>query len=456
MLGSRISRWTMLHFGAALAVFVLAQALMVAGWAYPTAPILGTITLVTVHLLTIGWLTVLMFGALHQFVPVLTGKPATAQASALLSLLAIEFGLAAMVVGFVALGGHLPWVIAGALPLGGLLILIGIILAAARLVVILCRARPLNLPGRFVLAGLGFLVLTAGLGLTFAAILAFPALFPWSGLLAPGLKLHIMAGLLGWFSLTALGVSYRLLSMFMLAPENRGGLGQGAFLLASGGLLVTWLAGLAQAIGIPSSDLIVGAGESAAGFGFACYLADMVRLYRARRRRALELNSTAAVASLVALAISLAFIVALEIAGRLEDFAGPVGYLVIFGWLSGLALSQLHKIIPFLTWIERYGSRLGKGKVPRVQDLVEDSRVRPWFILYFAAVAIGTAFGLLNWAELWRFAVVGHFVATIAITCELWHARYGEPRQTRSTRLDSSPPTPSMAARHAGASTKGA
>jgi predicted membrane channel-forming protein YqfA (hemolysin III family) len=85
MYGSALSCWTMLHFGAALTFFLAAQFVMVAGVVFPAAPLSAPATLATVHLLTIGWLTVLMLGALHQFVPVMTAqgaRPGRARSSA--------------------------------------------------------------------------------------------------------------------------------------------------------------------------------------------------------------------------------------------------------------------------------------------------------------------------------------------------------------------------------------
>jgi hypothetical protein len=51
--------------------------------------------------------------------------------------------------------------------------------------------------------------------------------------------------------------------------------------------------------------------------------------------------------------------------GALDRFAGAIGYLFAFGGLTGLGLSRLYKIIPFLNWLEVFGSKLGKGPVPR-------------------------------------------------------------------------------------------
>lgn len=193
-------------------------------------------------------------------------------------------------------------------------------------------------------------------------------------------------------------------------------------------MAATWLLGLAAALGAPVPNAIIAAAAALTGLGIALYLADMARLYRARRRQRLELNTLMAIPALAALAICLVLAVYLGATGFRERLAGALGYLFLFGWLSGLGLSQLYKIVPFLTWLERYGSVLGKEPVPRVQDLVDERRDRPWFLLYFAAVAAGTVFAALGWPILWRLAVCGHLLATAMIVRAFWLVRRRKPR----------------------------
>lgn len=433
MFGSTMSRWTILHFKSALALFLLAQLAMAVGAAFPMTSLLAPTTLATVHLVTIGWLTILMLGALHQFVPVIAAQGRVAGTSALASLVTTLVGLGGMEAGFLALDGDLPPLVLGALPLGGGLVLGGAAIAAASLSGTLWRTRPLPFAARFVAAGLVFLFAALGMGIVLGCAFWSPGLISWSGAFTDGFRLHLLAGLIGWFALTAMGVSYRLLSMFTLAPEERGRIGTAVFVLSAGGLASFWLLDLAGALGAPISDEVLAATGGAAAIGMALYVYDIAKLYRERRRRQLELNTLMAVPALAALAFSIPFAVWLCITGITETSIGALGYLFLFGWLSGLGLSQLYKIVPFITWLERYGSVLGKQVVPRIQDLVDERRDRPWFILYFVAVAVGTLSIAFGWPIFWRLAAIGHLAATLMIVRALWLARHGTPRQEQST-----------------------
>ena len=75
MIGAVLSRWTMLYFATALLSLLAAEAMMSAGLGFPAEALRAPATLVVVHLVTIGWLSLTMCGALGQFIPVLTERP---------------------------------------------------------------------------------------------------------------------------------------------------------------------------------------------------------------------------------------------------------------------------------------------------------------------------------------------------------------------------------------------
>ena len=108
MIGASISRWTMSYFATALAWLFVALALMVAGAGYPATHLASPDTLVLVHVVCIGWLSLAMCGALFQFVPVLVARPLFSEKWALPALGLLTAGLAALLAGFLGLGGRLP------------------------------------------------------------------------------------------------------------------------------------------------------------------------------------------------------------------------------------------------------------------------------------------------------------------------------------------------------------
>jgi len=67
--GVTLSRWTMSYFAVALFCLMGALTLMGLGFGFPAADVSAPQTLLVVHLVGIGWLSLLMCGALFQFVP---------------------------------------------------------------------------------------------------------------------------------------------------------------------------------------------------------------------------------------------------------------------------------------------------------------------------------------------------------------------------------------------------
>jgi len=423
----RLSRWTPAMFAAALLNLGLGLLLPVLGVGWPAQPATGPISLAVVHLLTIGWLTLLMFGALFQFVPVITSRKLPSQALPLVTLLGVESGLVLMVGGFCALG-HWAWV-ARLLPVGGGLVIVALLVGGATLLVPLAAKRPVPLSARFVLAGLGFLLLTILLGLSFALALTVPATGPaLAPLLTDGVGYHVLAGLGGWFTLTAIGVSYELLPMFMLAPHERGALGAAVLWAGVGGFLAALTAGLAGSVWpVGWLAALEQVGRLGIVLALGLYLADVVRLYRSRRRRQIELHNRAAIGAFVALGLAMLLAVGAVVTDRLAALAPSLVLLVLLGWLSGLGLTQLYKVVAFLSWLSRYGGRLGRGPVPRVQDLVNEPRSVGFFVLYFASVAVAAGAAAFELSDVIRAALACALLAVLLLAREYtraWRAVY--------------------------------
>ena len=420
MIGASISRWTMSYFAMALAWLVAALALMVAGLGFPSVHLASPDTLVLVHVVCIGWLSLAMCGALFQFVPVLVAKPIFSEKWALPALGLLTAGLAALLAGFLALGGRLPawhWL----LPVGAVLLIAGFGLVVVDLGLTAWQ-RPEG-PARFVLVGLASLCATVAFGAIFAFTHAGWAGALGQSVLAGGVPLHAIAGLGGWLTLTAMGVSYRLLSMFMLAPDvddckSSVTLVSGAFSIAVaviGGTLAIWLSfGLGAVLSTVAAAGLV---------SIVLYGRDVIGIFKGRKRRQLELNTRMAVLSFVSLAATALLGAALLLSGTFAAQVGAFVFLSVFGWLSGLILAKLYKIVAFLTWLEAYGPVMGRAPTPRVQDLVSEARASKWFVIYHAAVWLGTLMLLVGRTSAFRAAAAVMTIGIVGIIREIIRTR---------------------------------
>lgn len=423
MIGVSLSRWTMSYFAAALVSLLVAEIMMVASCGFPAAAMVAPETLILVHVVVIGWLSLLMCGALLQFVPVLVAQPLYSNALALPALVSLVAGLVALVVGFLQLAGRVDPDISF-LPIAAILLVSGFTLILWNLARTMMAAQTIPLPARFVVIGLVSVALTVALGAIFALVLGGTVdSAPLTALTASGLPIHVVAGLGGWLTFTAMGVSYRLLAMFMLAPELERRSTKAAFYLGTIALAVAIAGGIVAVLRNADLLLVLLAAFAMGLVALAFYGADILHLYRARKRRDIELNSRITAFALVCLGVSVALILLLLALGRLSDHIGAVVFLGVFGWLSGLGLAQLYKIVAFLTWLECYGPVLGKVATPRVQDLVVETRAGKWFLLYFLAVGAGTISLLADFPIGFRFAAAVLLVATVGIIAQLVRTR---------------------------------
>jgi hypothetical protein len=423
MIGASLSRWTLSYFAAALLAFIVAQVLMAVGFGFPSAPIASPETLVLVHVVALGWLSLLMCGALFQFVPVLVARPLYSNTMPLPTLACLLSGIGALLAGFLQLDGRVaPGV--PLLPLAGAFLAAGFALVLWNLGRTLWSAPPLPLPARYVVIGLFSLAATVILGIVFALVLGGSASSSQlAEVTALGLPIHLVAGLGGWLTFTAMGVSYRLLSMFMLAPEldrltTRATLYAGAVALA-----LAIVGGVAAILLHANLDFVLTAAGAIGLIALALYGSDVLHLYRARKRRKVELNSRMATFAFGSFAMAIVLTVTCAATGVLDRHVGAIVFLLAFGWLSGLGLAKLYKIVPFLTWLECYGPILGKLPTPRVQDLVVEQRAFKWFLLYFAAIWLGTLALLLRQDVAFRGTAALMLVATVGIIAQLVRAR---------------------------------
>jgi hypothetical protein len=382
--------------------FALAAALLLA-WSGPEA--LASrwtpAALALTHLVTLGFLAMVMVGALFQFVAVFTGRrlPANDFLAALVHA-GLALGTPALAAGLLL--GLANWIRGGALALG-------VALAAF---VAACAWRLARAPSRDAsLAAIGCalagLAVTVALGVTLGVALAGGLDLPLAGLA----DAHAAWGAVGWLLGLVAAVALRVVPMFQVTPPYPRPIERG-FAPAMLAALAAWSLlgpGWARA----ALELLI-------ALGAALFAAVTLVLLAKRRRRATD----ATVAFLQLGMASLAAAALLWTGARLVPAlagseATPValGALVFVGFGMSVATGMLYRIVPFLTWLRQSRSRAGAAAAPRVRSGVPHALLHaagtallvlaaPWpeALARPAGIVLGCSAAVLAW-QLARFPI---------------------------------------------------
>ena len=311
-----------------------------------------------VHLNTLGVIAGTIFGASYQLLPVVLGVPITSVKLARISWWLYLPSLPLFLLGL-SQTWLLPLALGGSLLFGSVGLYVGIVLTTLR------QAHERDVVfWHLAVAVVGFAT-AATLGLLLAFSKGDGIL---GGLTLPILAAHATLMLGGWVTPMLMGVGYRLVGMFTLSEDrlhehwawvSLACVGAGSWSLAAG-LLVSF-----RPVEIAGATVLL--------IGMIAFIAQLVRLYRVRRRRLFDVHIpfalTAACFGLSALGLVL---VGLTTARPVSD---PIwiaaGWLAIAGWAETPIQGFLYKIGTFLTWLHRYAPLAGRQPVPRLEDLYE-------------------------------------------------------------------------------------
>jgi hypothetical protein len=311
-----------------------------------------------VHLNTLGVIASTIFGASYQLLPVVLGVPITS-----VKLARISWWLYLPALPLFLLGLSQTWLLP--LALGGSLLFGSVALYVGIVVTTLRQAYERDVVfWHLAVAVVGFAT-AATLGLLLAFSKGDGML---GGLTLPFLAAHATLMLGGWVTPMLMGVGYRLVGMFTLSEDRLHERWAWASLacVAAGSWSLT--AGL-----LVNSRPIEIAGAGGLLMGIILFAAQLVRLYRVRRRRQFDVHIPFALtaACFGLLAIGFIFVGLTTARPASEPIWVAAGWLAIAGWAETPIQGFLYKIGTFLTWLHRYAPLAGRQPVPRLEDLYE-------------------------------------------------------------------------------------
>ncbi|MBI4809391.1 MAG: hypothetical protein HY799_10650 [Nitrosomonadales bacterium] len=327
------------------------------------------------HLLTLGFMGLIMLGAILQMLPVVAGAPMRRpeRVAAFIHILASA--------GVILLCGGLIFTVPLALKIALPTLGTALLLFAALVVVTLRRALPQNMTARAMrLAALMFAA-TVLLGLTLLSNHAFGWWLRARETLA---DLHLTWGLLGWVGLLIAGVAYQIVPMFQLTPAYPARL---ARWLAP--VLFILLLALAPARHSPALWSVL---KILLAAGFAVFALTTLWLQTKRRRKLPDVLMNFWRGSMMSLLAAIALWLAAQLVPAIGDMRGYgmlLGVLMIVGFAMSIINGMLYKIVPFLVWFHLQSRRGANGPtVPNVREIMPESRTRWQMWLHFTALAV--------------------------------------------------------------------
>jgi hypothetical protein len=365
------------YFVAGLAAFVTVNLVLVLDGSHLLAYELLPDDLALTHLATLGWVTMVMMGALCQLTPVILQTRLAHPRLLRWQFWLYIIGVAGLVLSFRSL-----WTLG--LAVFGSMVLLGVLVFLWAMARTLWRPPAWPLTGHYLAHSLGYLGMTVLAGITFALDLHFH----WFPIPRRVLAAHVDLGLAGWFTLTLIGVNYQLLPMFALVHGHDLRLGRWILRVVNLGVSLLFVSLLFD---LPRAVFLVAALSMAAGI--LAYVVDVYRMFRLRRRRIMDLTqqhtvaSTLSLLAAVAVGLRIALVGPASLAAQTHWDVGLV-YIVIGGWLSLSIMGQSYKILPFLVWQHRYSERVGHEPVPLLRDLYSDRRASLAFWCYLAGFVI--------------------------------------------------------------------
>ncbi|MCP4994875.1 MAG: hypothetical protein GY934_13990 [Gammaproteobacteria bacterium] len=376
------------------------------------------------HLLTLGFLTMVMFGAMMQMLPVLAGSPLpqVKRVGPVVHLLLLA-GTLLLVAGFVF---NVKIWLAGSLVLLGVSVLLFLSAAA----VALWRIKyptPTTIGMLLALIALAVtLILGLMMGMGHIGKPFFSGLYQLT-------DLHVAWSLLGWVGLLVVGVSYQVVPMFQVTPEYPVWIRRYWASLLFACLLSITLFSLVPSVGDVANYLLI-AVLTFVGAAYLTYAIWTLLLQHRRKRRVKD--ATLQFWRIGMISICLVFI--LWVCGQMviplrnsSTYPLLMGGGLIFGVAISLINGMLYKIVSFLSWFHLQHRQLSSGdfsqKLPHMKSFISDRWIRAQLYLHLGALLLLPL--AIGWPELFLYSFSLIFgVSNILLFINLVSAmlRYGE------------------------------
>jgi hypothetical protein len=365
-------------------------------------------TVALVHLAVLGWILMIMFGAMYQMIPVLASLVVPWP-----GLIPWVHGLLVMGVVTMALGIATdihPWLLLWAsLGLGG-----GIVLFIVPVGIALLKApaqHPTVTAMRIsVISLLGVLIM--------GAIFLGEYSHGFYNLNREALiGVHLVWGLFGWVGTLIIGVSFQVLPMFYMTPDFPT---KRAFTI-----LTAWGASLVLIpqvlFFLPENSYLLWAAAGPGIGALILYGVGMRSMLKQRKRVRVDLTYRFWLLGFLSAAVALV-LMATWPSMESDKLRILFGMFYILGWATSILLGMLYKIIPFLVWFHRFSRLAGLVEIPMMDDLLPQKAVGLHFPLHMLTMLFFLLAIMLELPQLAMLAGIGLIISGVILAYAIWFA----------------------------------
>ncbi len=331
------------------------------------------------HLFLLGFVMVVIFGAMAQLVPVVLEVGHFNIDLYYIIFPTLAIGSILMVIGF--------WFYSSLLPYGGLLVLVSMAVFLFETLKTLQKTDANTLTVKCVRVGNIFLTIAIAIGFLMALAISLGLSVNLSKLL----PIHIVLVLFGYVTITIIGISMVLLPMFGLAHGYDDSDVEKSF------KIIVYSIVAYSVFKIVGLDFLSYIAIAAISVGIFYYLKQLKILYEIRARKIVDIWYKHIYVAFISLAVATIFAI-LWLFFSWENCLKVSIWLFIIGFFTFVINGHLLKIIPFLVWFERFSPLVGKKRVPMLHEMLPNRDVEFSFWLSLAGLVIG-AFGLLIFSD---------------------------------------------------------
>ena len=324
------------------------------------------------HIAILAWASMIVFGALYQLIPVVYETSLYSEKLSKITFWMFLVSVSALSYSF--------WIASftNLLFYSSILMFSSLLLFIINLQLTYKKSNKPNIQSKFINTGIYWLALTELLGTTIVFNFKYNFLNETH---LHYLKIHAHFGLIGWFLLLIMGSASILIPMFLVShklDEIKLNYAYYFINIALTLISIDWLFIHSQyfiyfywflfAVGI---------------FSFLLYVKEA---YKKRLRKKLDIGlkyTVIAISSIIVpLFLALLLIINGENSNIVTHFGTFYGFSILFGVISMLIFGQTYKTLPFIVWLDKYQSFVGKKKVPFPRELYSEKIANFQFILY--------------------------------------------------------------------------